>query len=164
MVSEEDLVVTADIPLADRVITKKAYVIDHRGGILNENNIKEFYLDFVREQAPSAKMKDIYSKSHSWGWEVGVTYFYDLDLGFGQSIPYVGIDKAFFFKDREKYTFYYGAPEVYFDEYKPVYEHAVDTLIIKSVTVPEFGSIVMLILVTSIIGVIISARKFQILK
>jgi len=41
MVSEEDLVVTADIPLADRVITKKAYVIDHRGGILNENNIKE---------------------------------------------------------------------------------------------------------------------------
>jgi len=41
MVSEEDLVITADIPLADRVITKKAYVIDHRGGVLSENNIKE---------------------------------------------------------------------------------------------------------------------------
>ena len=40
MVSEGDLVVTTDIPLADRVITKKAYVIDHRGGVLTENNIK----------------------------------------------------------------------------------------------------------------------------
>jgi uncharacterized protein len=42
MVSDEDLVITADIPLADRVITKNAYVIDHRGGVLSENNIKEY--------------------------------------------------------------------------------------------------------------------------
>lgn len=41
MVTEEDLVITADIPLADRIITKKAFVIDHRGGVLNENNIKD---------------------------------------------------------------------------------------------------------------------------
>lgn len=41
LVSEEDLVITSDIPLADRVITKNAYVIDHRGRVLNENNIKE---------------------------------------------------------------------------------------------------------------------------
>jgi uncharacterized protein YaiI (UPF0178 family) len=41
LVSEEDLVITADIPLADRVITKKAYVIDHRGGVLSDKNIKE---------------------------------------------------------------------------------------------------------------------------
>ncbi|MBT5954147.1 YaiI/YqxD family protein [bacterium] len=40
MVVEGDLVITADIPLADRVITNKAYVIDHRGMVLNENNIK----------------------------------------------------------------------------------------------------------------------------
>ena len=84
---------------------------------MNENNIKDYYLDFVREEVPSAKMTDIYSKTHSYGWEVGVTYHYDLDLGIGQPIPYVGIDKAFFFKDREKYTLYYGAPEVYFDDY-----------------------------------------------
>jgi len=69
---------------------------------MNENNIKEYYLDFVRDVFPSAKMKDIYSKTHSWGWEVGVTYFVDVELGLGQTVPYVGIDKAFFFKDREK--------------------------------------------------------------
>ena len=31
MVREGDLVITADIPLADRVIAKKAHAIDHRG-------------------------------------------------------------------------------------------------------------------------------------
>ena len=31
MLEEGDLVITADIPLADRVISKKAHAIDHRG-------------------------------------------------------------------------------------------------------------------------------------
>jgi len=131
---------------------------------LNENSVKEFYLDFVREQVPSAKMKDIYSKSHSWGWEVGVTYFFDFSLGFGQPIPYVGIDKAFFFKDREKYTLYYGAPEVYFDNYKWVYDHAVDTMTIKSVKVPEFHEIAIMVLGSGIIGIIIISKKLKILN
>jgi predicted secreted protein with PEFG-CTERM motif len=131
---------------------------------MNENNIKDYYLDFIRETIPSAKMTDIYSKSHNYGWEVGVTYYYEVDFGIGQSVPYVGIDKAFFFNDREKYSFYYGSPEVYFDEYKPVYDHAVDTLTIKSVAVPEFGSIAMLILVISIVSVVIVSRKFVVMK
>ena len=131
---------------------------------LNENNIKDYYLDFVRETIPSAKTTDIYSKSHSYGWEVGVTYYGEVDLGIGQPIPYVGIDKAFFFKDREKYTLYYGAPEVYFDKYKPIYDHVVDTLTIKSVAVPEFGSIVMLILAVSVISVVILSRRFNLIR
>ena len=40
LVREDDLVITADIPLADRVISKLAYVIDHRGEFLNADNIK----------------------------------------------------------------------------------------------------------------------------
>jgi len=131
---------------------------------MNENNIKDYYLDFVREEVPSAKMTDIYSKTHSYGWEVGVTYHFDFVLGMGQSIPYVGIDKAFFFKDREKYTLYYGAPEAYFYDYKPVYDHAVDTLVIKSVKVPEFQEIAMIVLAGSIIPVILFARKFKVMK
>jgi predicted secreted protein with PEFG-CTERM motif len=131
---------------------------------MNENNIKDYYLDFIRETIPSAKMTDIYSKSHNYGWEVGVTYHFEVDFGIGQSVPYVGIDKAFFFNDREKYSFYYGSPEVYFDEYKPVYDHAVDTLTIKSVAVPEFGSVAMLILVISIVSVVIVSRKFVAMK
>jgi hypothetical protein len=35
-----DLVITADIPLADRTITKNAHAIDHRGETYTEDNIK----------------------------------------------------------------------------------------------------------------------------
>ena len=40
MVQEGDLVITADIPLADRVISKKAIAINHRGEIYTAANIK----------------------------------------------------------------------------------------------------------------------------
>jgi hypothetical protein len=42
LVEEGDLVITADIPLADHVITKKAHAIDHRGGIFTRENIKQY--------------------------------------------------------------------------------------------------------------------------
>ena len=40
MVKKDDLVITADIPLADRVITKKAHAINHRGKLFTVDNIK----------------------------------------------------------------------------------------------------------------------------
>ncbi len=39
--NEGDLVITSDIPLADRVIDKKAFVIDHRGKFYDAENIKQ---------------------------------------------------------------------------------------------------------------------------
>lgn len=42
MVSEGDLVITADIPLADRVIAKAAHAIDHRGALYSIDNIKQY--------------------------------------------------------------------------------------------------------------------------
>lgn len=42
MLSENDLVITADIPLADRVVSKNAFAIDHRGELYNEDNIKQY--------------------------------------------------------------------------------------------------------------------------
>ncbi len=39
MVEEGDLVITADIPLTDRVITKNAFALDHRGKFFNADNI-----------------------------------------------------------------------------------------------------------------------------
>jgi len=39
---EGDLVITADIPLADRVISKKAHAIDHRGELYSIENIKQY--------------------------------------------------------------------------------------------------------------------------
>lgn len=42
MAEEGDLVITADIPLADRVITKKAHAINHRGELYCLDNIKNY--------------------------------------------------------------------------------------------------------------------------
>jgi uncharacterized protein YaiI (UPF0178 family) len=39
---EGDLVITADIPLADRVVSKGAYAIDHRGELYTVDNIKQY--------------------------------------------------------------------------------------------------------------------------
>lgn len=41
-VKEGDLVITADIPLANRVISKNAHAIDHRGELYTQDNIKEY--------------------------------------------------------------------------------------------------------------------------
>ena len=37
-----DLVITADIPLADRIISKEAHAIDHRGELYTKENIKQY--------------------------------------------------------------------------------------------------------------------------
>lgn len=42
MLKANDLVITADIPLADRTIEKDAHAIDHRGAIYTKDNIKEY--------------------------------------------------------------------------------------------------------------------------
>ncbi|MGA1932588.1 YaiI/YqxD family protein [Arcobacter sp. YIC-464] len=42
LLKENDLVITADIPLADRTITKNAHAIDHRGELYTKDNIKEY--------------------------------------------------------------------------------------------------------------------------
>lgn len=42
MCEEGDLTVTADIPLADRIISKNTYAIDHRGKLYTKDNIKQY--------------------------------------------------------------------------------------------------------------------------
>jgi uncharacterized protein YaiI (UPF0178 family) len=42
MAQEGDLVITADIPLADRIISKNAHAIDHRGELYSVDNIKQY--------------------------------------------------------------------------------------------------------------------------
>ena len=42
LVKEGDLVITADIPLADRVIEKNAHALDHRGELYTKENIKQY--------------------------------------------------------------------------------------------------------------------------
>jgi len=42
MLNKDDLVITADIPLADRTISKNAHAIDHRGETYTKDNIKHY--------------------------------------------------------------------------------------------------------------------------
>jgi len=42
VLEEGNLVITADIPLADRVISKNAHAIDHRGELYSVDNIKQY--------------------------------------------------------------------------------------------------------------------------
>ncbi len=42
MAQEGDLVITADIPLADHIISKNAHAIDHRGELYSVDNIKQY--------------------------------------------------------------------------------------------------------------------------
>ena len=60
MVEEGDLVITADIPLADRVITENAHAIDHRGELYSVDNIKQYLamrnlMDKIRESGEITK-------------------------------------------------------------------------------------------------------------
>lgn len=60
MVEEGDLVITADIPLADRIITKNGHAIDHRGELYSVDNIKQYLamrnlMDKIRESGEITK-------------------------------------------------------------------------------------------------------------
>ena len=130
---------------------------------LSEESLEEYVREVIIALQPSAKI-DSWVFSHDWGWEVYTISNYSLDLGLGLDIPYVSEEFTYIFKDRESYNVSYGAPDAYFDEYRPVFEHLVETLVIKSVAIPEFGSIAMLVLVISIVSVVIVSRKFVVMK
>jgi len=60
MLEEGDLVITADIPLADRVISKDAHAIDNRGELYSVDNIKQYLamrnlMDKIRESGEMTK-------------------------------------------------------------------------------------------------------------
>ncbi len=60
MVEEGDLVITADIPLADRIISQNAHAIDHRGELYSADNIKQYLamrnlMEKIRESGEMTK-------------------------------------------------------------------------------------------------------------
>ena len=55
-----DLVITADIPLADRIISKNGHAIDHRGELYSVDNIKQYLamrnlMESIRESGEMTK-------------------------------------------------------------------------------------------------------------
>lgn len=70
LVEDGDLVITADIPLANKIIEKNAHAIDHRGELYTKDNIKE-YLAFrnlmqeLRDSGEVTKGPAAFSKNDS---------------------------------------------------------------------------------------------------
>lgn len=67
MLKEDDLVITADIPLADRVISKNAHAIDHRGELYSIDNIKQYLamrdlMEKIRESGEITKGPKAFSQ------------------------------------------------------------------------------------------------------
>lgn len=58
MVEQNDLVITADIPLANRVIDKNAHAIDHRGELYSKENIKQYLTmrNFMQEMRDAGEI------------------------------------------------------------------------------------------------------------
>ena len=58
MTKENDLVITADIPLADRIISKNAHAIDHRGELYSVENIKQYLTmrNFMQEMRDAGEI------------------------------------------------------------------------------------------------------------
>lgn len=70
LVQEKDLVITADIPLADRVITKNAHAIDHRGELYSKENIKQYLamrnlMEKIRESGEITKGPKPFDKKNA---------------------------------------------------------------------------------------------------
>ena len=58
MVEVGDLVITADIPLADRIISKNAHAIDHRGERYSVENVKQYLTmrNFMQEMRDAGEI------------------------------------------------------------------------------------------------------------
>jgi len=131
---------------------------------LSEENLNEHFLESIKTIQPSAKIIDSWSYTHPWGWEVYALYTFDLNLGFGSGVPYYAEETTFYFKDRESFNVSYESPQTYYVTYQPVYFHVMDTMVIKSVKVPEFHEIAIMVLGSGIIGIIAISKKFKILN
>jgi len=129
--------------------------------VLNADAIEKYELEQLRVALPNARIINYDVKHTSYGWESTVEVVVSLNIPFVVRGEFQEEDKTFYFKDsREAYLVGYIAPVEYYDPYYHVYENAIDSLVIKGVVVPEFHEIAMMVLASSIVLVIVLARKF----
>ena len=126
---------------------------------MNIQEIEKYEREFVITNLPNAKIIDLDVKSTSWGWVASGKIVFSI----GQS-QLISETNTYYFKDRESYSVSYSAHEDIYDQFKPVFDHVIDTLIIKSIAVPEFQEIAMVVLASSIVLVVVFARKFKVMK
>ena len=86
LVESEDLVITADIPLADRVVSKGAYAIDHRGELYTKENIKQYLavrnlMEQIRESGEITKGPPPYTPKDAHAFSNNFNAFIQRALG-----------------------------------------------------------------------------------
>jgi len=129
---------------------------------LSGRALENYHIDKIKsEEFTGGKIISTDVEDNSWGWVVSTEFYYLEDLGLGSSLQLHSKQKAFHFKDREFYTIAYFATDDYYDTYLSVYDHVIDTAVIKGVKVPEFQEIAMVVLASSIVLVVLFARKFK---
>ena len=85
MVEAGDLVITADIPLADRVIAKNAHAIDHRGELYSVENIKQYLamrnlMEEIRESGEMTRGPKAFSQKDAHAFANQLNSFLDKHL------------------------------------------------------------------------------------
>jgi len=128
---------------------------------MTEKAVANYYLEKFRNEIPGGKLLFSDVESSSWGWTFTQKFSFPVSYGFASNPQLITEQTSFVFKDRESYIVAYFATEENYQIYYPVYENVLDTLVIKGVVVPEFQEIALMVLGSSIILVIIIARKFS---
>jgi len=85
MITPNDLVITADIPLADRVISKEAHAIDHRGELYTKDNIKNYLamrnlMQEIRDSGEMTKGPAPFSQKNSQEFANQLNKFFQSNL------------------------------------------------------------------------------------
>jgi len=127
---------------------------------MTEKAVANYYLEKFRNEIPGGKLLWSDVESSSWGWTFTQKFSFPAVYGVGPNPQLTTEQTSFVFKDRESYIVAYFATEENYEKYYPVYQNVLDTMVIKGVTVPEFQEIAMMVLASSIVLVIVFARKF----
>jgi len=144
------------------IFVKFENIAESQMAVLNAKAIEKYELEQIRIALPNARILNYDVKSTSYGWESNVELVVSLNVPFVVRGEFQEEDKTFYFKNsREAYVVGYISPVEYFDPYYHVYENALDSLVIKGVVVPEFHEIALMVLGSSIVFVIVFARKLN---
>ncbi len=128
---------------------------------MTEKAVANYYLEKFRNEIPGGKLLWSDVESSSWGWTFTQKFSFPVSYGVGSNPQLTTEQTSFVFKDRESYIVAYFATEENYEKYYPVYQNVLDTMVIKGVTVPEFQEIAMMVLASSIVLIIVFARKFS---
>ena len=128
---------------------------------MTEKAVANYYLEKFRNEIPGGKLLGSDVENSSWGWTFTQKFSFPIVYGVGSNPQMTTEQTSFVFKDRESYIVAYFATEENYKKYYPVYQNVLDTMVIKGVTVPEFQEIAMMVLASSIVLVILFARKFS---